>query len=149
MARLAKEVVEKREAFMRSFMEKQKQRGEQVTLPSANDALVSHFGKNTPRMSAERVYEIRDSIFGVTKKDRKAVKAEAAKAPTTAKRGPGRPRKVQPTPSSGAGAVATGGGLFVLKGDVKHLIALAKAAGVECSLEEALTQAVTVLRASA
>jgi hypothetical protein len=170
MARISAENVTKREDFLRGFITKMKEQNKKVTLESANEALVKKFGKGTPKMRGERVYGLRDEIFGLTKSDQRNVKAakkgaeanhpdlrtkagrewkathstfaSASAGPTTAKRGPGRPRKVQPETNGHSG-------LFVLSGDVKRLLALADAAGVACTLDEAATQAVTVLRASA
>jgi hypothetical protein len=145
MARISAEMVTKRENFLRGFMEKAKQTGKSVTLESANEALVAKLGKGTPKMRAERVYEIRDEIMGAKGKGKPGRKpaSESAASTPTGKRGPGRPRKVTPA-TNGNGADT-----FVLHGDVKHLLALAQAAGITVTLDEAASQAVSALRASA
>lgn len=145
MARLSGERVTKREAYMRGWMEKQVTGEKKITLDTANTALVAHFGKDEPKMRAERVYEIRDEVLN-GKTSTKAVKTNAVKtgpAPVTAKRGPGRPKGSTNKAKEAAGD----GEVMCLRGDVKHLLQLAGAAGLTVTVDTRATEAISALRA--
>lgn len=156
MARLSKELVDKREKFLRTIMEKAKKSDETVTLSKAHEAMTKEFGAKTPKMAARRVYDIRDEVFGKGH-GRRPRKGKTA-APTSAarRRGPKSATAKKPTrtrsASNGNGADSSEGSMFVIHGsgsDLKKLLAAAKDFEINVEIDEAATQAITALRATA
>lgn len=143
MPRISNEEVQKREGFLRSVFQKAKAKGDVMTAAAANDAVSKQFGA---KIRSARVYSIRDEVYGTTRKDKKAAQAKAhtaPSAPTTAKRGPGRPRKIVAAPVAERSAA----GLFVVKGDMGRVAKMAEAAGVPFEVDEPATQSLTALMA--